>query len=302
MKYTITDEDNGVTVKNYLYGKLKFSTAMVKRVKYREGGIKVNGENVTVRRALSAGDVLELLYEDRSEDENEYTVPVDIPIEIVYEDEFLTVVNKPPMMPAHPSLGHKNDTVANALAYRYKGAPYVFRPVNRLDRDTSGLMLIARDKLAAGKLYLSQRKGEIHKSYIAILEGALEPPSGEITTYMAREGDSIVKRRVCDETDPGAKIAVTRYETLLSAENISVVRAVPVTGRTHQLRVHFSHMGCPIFGDTMYGSPSELISRQALHAAHLDFPHPATGDIISLDAPVPEDMIGLLSEFGIVKS
>lgn len=301
MKYIITEEDKGVTVKNFLYKNLKFSTAMVKRVKYREGGIKVNGETVTVRRILSVGDTLELFYEDTAEDENEYTVPIDLPIDIVYEDAYLTVVNKPPMMPAHPSLGHKKDTVANALAYRYKGAPYVFRPVNRLDRDTSGLMLIARDKPTAGTLYLSQRKGQIYKSYTAILEGTLTPTAGEIKTYMAREGDSIVKRRVCSENDPGAKIAVTSYETLFSEGDISVVKAHPVTGRTHQLRVHFAHMGCPILGDTMYGNPSERISRQALHAASLQFPHPVTGEILRLRASLPEDMERFFAEHKIKK-
>ena len=299
MKYQITEEDHGVSVKDYLYKNLKFSTAMVKRVKYREGGIKVNGESVTVRRVLSVGDTLELFYEDTAEDENEYTVPVDLPLEIVYEDEYLTVVNKPPMMPSHPSLGHKNDTVANALAYRYRGAPYVFRPVNRLDRDTSGLMLIAGDKLTAGKLYLSQRKGQIHKSYLAILEGTLTPAAGEIKTYMAREGESIVKRRVCEKDDLGAKIAVTTYRTVVANENISVVKAHPVTGRTHQLRVHFAHMGCPILGDTMYGNTSELISRQALHAGILEFPHPVTGESLRLEAPLPEDMKKVLAEYGI---
>ena len=288
-----------MTVKEYLFRVLSFSVAAVKRVKYREGGITVNGERVTVRRRLAEGDLLSLATEDRSEDENEYTVPVDIPIDVVYEDGHITAVNKPPMMPAHPSLGHKDDTVANALAFRYRGAPYVFRPVNRLDRDTSGLMLIARDKVSAGKLYSSMRRGLIKKEYIALLDGVVDPPRGTIETYMCRKGESIVERRVCSSDDNGAKIAITKYDTVASSGGHSLVRATPVTGRTHQLRVHFASVGCPITGDTMYGAASDLIDRQALHAAYLSFPHPESGEIISLTAPLPDDIKVLMNEFHI---
>lgn len=293
MRIIIDDERDGASVKEILFSELGFSVAAVKRVKYREGGLCVNGERVTVRRILRRGDVLDIALEDRAEDENEYTVPVDIPIDVVYEDEYVTVVNKPPSMPAHPSLGHKDDTVANALAFRYRAAPYVFRPVNRLDRDTSGLMLTARDKVTAGKLYNSMRRGEIKKTYLALLCGVPEP-SGRIETYMCREGDSIVKRRVCDADAPGAKIAVTDYEVIAENGEYSLVRAIPVTGRTHQLRVHFSSIGCPIVGDTMYGCATDLIGRQALHADTLSFPHPSTGDTVSLTAPLPQDIVRLL--------
>ncbi len=295
MKIVISEEYDGLTVKEYLFGVLGFSVASVKRVKYREGGIAVNGEGVTVRRVLHTGDELALAVEDTEDDENEYTVPVDIPIDVVYEDDFVTVVNKPPFMPAHPSLGHKDDTVANALAYRYRGKPYVFRPVNRLDRDTSGLMLVARDKVSAGKLYGSMRRGEISKAYLALLEGKIEPEEGRIVTYMCREGDSIVKRRVCEEGEAGAKIAVTDYGTVGLFGGRTLVRAVPVTGRTHQLRVHFASVGHSITGDGMYGEECDLIDRQALHAYRLSFPHPSDGGTVSLEAPLPEDVKKLLS-------
>ena len=299
MKQIIDDIHDGVSVKEYLFRVLGFSVAAVKRVKYREGGILVNGEPVTVRRILKEGDELALALEDRDEDENEYTVPVDIDVDVVFEDDYVTVVNKPPSMPSHPSLGHKDDTLANALAYRYRAAPYVFRPVNRLDRDTSGLMLIARDKISAGKLYYSMRRGEIKKSYVAALEGEIYPASGRIETYMCREGDSIVKRMVCDESAPGAKLAVTEYRTLFCNVNFSVVIATPVTGRTHQLRVHFASTGHPIVGDTMYGVASDFISRQMLHASSLSFPHPKTGERVSLTADFPVDFVFALNQMGI---
>ena len=294
MRIVIDSADDGSSVKEFLFKNLGFSVAAVKRVKYRADGITVNGECVTVRKTLHAGDVLCLATEDTEDDENEYTVPIDLPIEVVFEDEFVTVVNKPPFMPSHPSLGHKDDTVANALAYRYRGSPYVFRPVNRLDRDTSGLMLIARDKVSAGKLYRSMRRGEIKKSYLALLDCVISPPAGRIETYLCREGDSIVKRRVCGEGDAGAKLAVTDYETVGVCNGRSLVRAVPVTGRTHQLRVHFSSVGCPILGDTMYGRETKQINRQALHASTLSFPHPDTGEIVSFEAPLPDDIKKLM--------
>ncbi len=294
MIYKIEAVDNGMTVKDFLFKKLKLTVAAVKRVKYRENGITVNGENVTVRYILKTGDTLVLLMEDTEEDENEYTVPVDIPIEIVLEDDSFVVVNKPPFMPAHPSLGHKDDTVANALAFRYRDKPFVFRPVNRLDRDTSGLMLIAKGKVSAGRLYFTQQNKEIKKSYIAILDGVISPQKGTIETYMCREEGSIVKRRVCDENEIGAKIAVTEYEALCANEKACVVKATPVTGRTHQLRVHFAHKGCAICGDTMYGKESEYIDRQALHAYILSFPHPSDSSTVSTVAKLPEDMKNLI--------
>lgn len=298
MIFNITADEAGLTVKKYLFDVLGYSCAAVKRVKYRDCGIMLNGERVTVRKVLAEGDILSVAIEDTEEDENEYTVPAELDIGIVYEDEYLTVVNKPPMMPAHPSLGHKNDTVANALAWRYRDIPYVFRPVNRLDRDTSGVMLTTRDKVTAGKLYRSMRRGEIKKSYIAVVEGVLPESKGRLVSYMCREGDSIVKRRICSEDEPRAKIAVTEYEVVESNGKASVVRVTPVTGRTHQLRLHFASCGCPIFGDTMYGNECEHIGRQALHASSLVFAHPQSGEMLELSAEVPADIRYLLDNLG----
>lgn len=295
MVLIIKENESGMTVKEYFYKVMKLSSAAVKRVKYRPSGITVNGESVTVRRVLKCGDTLELAMEDRTEDENAYTVPRELPLKIAYEDGWLTVVDKPARMPAHPSLGHKDDTVANALAYRYRGEPFVFRPVNRLDCDTSGLMLAARGKIASGRLYKSMISGEIKKAYVAVLEGEL-CSDGLIETFMCREGGSIVKRRVCAESDDGAKAAVTKYEVMKVGNGFTVVRAYPVTGRTHQLRVHFSYIGHPIYGDTMYGNPSEFISRQALHASFLRFPHPENGESVSIFSPLPSDIRELIKK------
>lgn len=290
MEIVIDGIGEDITVKKYLYGVLKMSTASVKRVKYRKDGIKVNGENVTVRRVLTNGDVLSLAVEDTEEDENEYVTPAPLDIRIAFEDESVTVVDKPPFMPAHPSLGHRGDTVANALTFRYRSAPYVFRPINRLDRDTSGLMITARGKDAASRLCDAMEKGQIKKEYTAIVEGHLSEKTGVIKTFMSRKGESIVERCVCSENALGAKYAETRYRVVKELEGASVVRCVPVTGRTHQLRVHFAHIGHPMIGDPMYGRESRLISRHALHSSFTSFPHPITGETVTLFSPLPKDM------------
>lgn len=296
MDILIDKENAGKNIRTLLRGDMGYSSGMLKKLKFSEGGILVNGEFQTVRYELKEGDVLSIACEDTDGDVSPYIIPFDLDIGIAYEDTHLTVVNKPHNMPAHPSFGHRDDTVANALAYRYSGEPYVFRPVNRLDRDTSGLMICARTRLSAYKLYKSMINSEIKKVYIAVLLGKPSEDGGIIKTYVNRCDDSIVKRRVCDENEDGAKEAITVYKTLFSTDKYTVVAASPITGRTHQLRLHFAHIGCPIVGDTMYGSESAEIDRHALHAAALRFPHPEVGNILTVFAPVPDDMKKLMDD------
>ena len=294
MDILINKEDAGKTIKKVLISDLGYSSRMIKKLKFSEGGILVNGQFKTVRYELKEGEILSLACEDTDEDTSPYIVPVQLDIGIAYEDEHLTVIDKPPLMPAHPSLGHKDDTAANALAYRYNGQPYVFRPVNRLDRDTSGLMITANTKHDAYKLYKSMINGDISKAYIAILDGYIEKDEDILVSYMSRCTDSIIKRRICAETEPDAKIAVTAYRVLMRCDGHSVVLASPVTGRTHQLRLHFSSIGYPICGDTMYGEYSNLIPRHALHSSYTSFIHPAGGDTVRLFSPLPQDMKNII--------
>lgn len=293
MNITVTPDIAGITIREYLRGRLGYSSAMLKKLKFTEGGITVNGHFVTVRHVLSEGEVLSLLSEDREEDTSPYIIPSDVKIEIVYEDEHITAVNKPPFMPAHPSHGHRDDTVANALAARYTGAPYVFRPVNRLDRDTSGVMLTANSRLASYKMYRLMTEGKINKRYIAVLDGVPSEKCGRIESYMRRREGSIVEREECP-ADADGKYALTEYRVIYDNGIYSIVVASPITGRTHQLRVQFAGIGCPITGDSMYGSESELINRQALHAFITEFPYPMTGENLSLCANVPEDICELV--------
>ena len=258
----------------------------------------MNGEWVTVRHVLRAGEVLSLAVEDRPDDVSPYLIPAELPLEILYEDSWITAVNKPPDMPSHPSQGHHLDTVANALAWRYREKVYVFRPVNRLDRDTSGCMLTSNTKDASYKMYAAMTSGRIRKEYLAVLDGVPAEEEGEIRSFLRRKPDSVIEREECSPDAPDAKEALTRYRILGEAEGRALALASPVTGRTHQLRVQFAGIGCPITGDSLYGSASPLIPRHALHSVRTAFPHPMTGEETVLTAPLPEDMRTLLGALG----
>lgn len=291
MEFYIGKEENGISVLDFLRVKLGISRAMIRELKYREGGIEVDGEHVTVRKILSEGETLSIKTEDEVASEN--IVPSDIPIEIAFEDDELVIPAKSPFMPTHPSHGHYDDTMANALAFRYKDAPtpFVFRPVNRLDRNTSGLVLVAKSRMAASRLFESMRRGEIKKSYIALLEGVLPESEGEIDAPIARLDASVILRTV----SPSGASALTKYRVLFSDGEHSLVLCMPITGRTHQLRVHFAYLGAPIVGDGLYGNESPLIARHALHAARLVLPHPKNGEELDVRAPLPDDMLSLIA-------
>lgn len=292
----ISKNQDGKTVGQILRNDLRLSGKIVTFLKQRPDGILLNGTHATVRNKVLYDDVLEINYSDVSEPfDKDNIVPTDLHFEIVYQDEDIILVNKPFGMPTHPSHDHRDDTLANGLAHlcRVIGSPFVFRPVNRLDKDTSGLVLVAKNKLAAFRLSESMKAGEIHKSYLAVLCAPIEPESGEIRTYMRRAADSKMLREVCQEADEGAMLAVSRYKRIAKNDMFSLVIAAPITGRTHQLRLHFASRGHPICGDTLYGYPYEYIGRQALHAYRISFPHPTTQKRLCFSVPLPDDMAKL---------
>lgn len=293
MKRIVRPEEDGITLLALLKGRERLSSRTLKSLKFREGGIKVNGEDVTVRRVLREGDVIELAVEDREEDRAESVIPRMLPIKLLYRDAQVTVCNKPPHMPTHPSHGHLDDTLANALAYlaSVKGEPFVFRPVNRLDGDTSGIVLTANDRISAGRLFEQMKNGEIRKTYIAVVCGVPEPMRGLIDAPIARADKGILMRTVSAE----GREAKTEYNTVAVSKGgrHSLVVLRPLTGRTHQIRVHMSYIGCPLVGDFLYGERSELIDRHALHAARMTFAHPADGRTITVSAPLPDDLAEL---------
>ena len=292
--YKISAEENGKTVKDILRYGVGLSLAFTKQLKFLDNGIMLNGERVTVRKIVHEGDLLFLAAEDVQKEG--ILTPTPLPLDIVYEDEYIVLPNKSADMPTHPSHNHRGDTLADALAYKYQeeGLPFVFRAISRLDRNTSGILLIAKDRISASRLSQAMKDGNITKKYIAILNGELDADEGTIDTYIKREAESIIFRKVCG-FDEGGDRAITKYTVLARKNGYSLVLASPITGRTHQLRVHFAHIGAPILGDDMYGEASPLINRHALHAMSLSFEHPRTQEKITVCAPPCEDMSKLIS-------
>ena len=284
MLIRIPAEYDGRILRSYLKLTLGLSTAVLAKLKNHERGIMVNGQRVTVRYVLREGDVLELFDRDTQATASETVIPCEHPLDILYEDDFVIALNKPSDMPTHPSHGHLTDTLGNALAFRYAEAdePFVFRPLGRLDRNTSGVVVAGKTRAASGCLGRSLIRGEVTKRYVAVLVGEM-PLSDAVHTvdapiYRMEEpcegGFASIKRAVGDPEADGAVKALTRYRVLASEGGHTLVLCEPVTGRTHQLRVHFSHLGYPILGDDLYGTASPLMERHALHALSLSVPMP----------------------------
>jgi len=292
MVVIVEDKHDGYTVLDFVKKELGMSRRLLIRLKQTGGGISVNGLNVTVRAVLHAGDVLSLMVEDEWESHLSALAKGGMSpaaegdsIEIIYEDKYLLAVNKPSNMPTHPSFSHFDDTLANVLS----GKIATFRPINRLDLDTSGLILIAKDQLTAYKMSQKLIKGGVKKRYIAVLAGIIEPEDGIIETYIKRKPDSIIEREV-SKTGTESEYAKTEYHCIGKNDKMSVVYAYPITGRTHQLRVHFAYKNCPVYGDTLYGTACDEINRQALHSEMLEFNHPETGERLKLTASVAKDI------------
>lgn len=294
MQFTVTERDDGKLLRTFLREQ-GVSAVLSARLKRLEDGILLNGTRVTVRAVLHTGDKLELAVEER--EAAPHVVPRDIPVSVLLETEDFLVVNKGADMPTHPSHGHFEDTLANALAYRYAIDGVSFRPrfVNRLDRNTTGAVLVARHALSASALCASMAKGEFYKSYLALVCGRVEGKT-EIESGIRRREESIIFREICPVGQ--GDFAQTTVISLAAGENFSLVRLVPHTGRTHQLRVHMASVGHPLLGDDLYGAVSARIGRHALHAAVLSFPVPRTGRRITVRAPLPSDMAHLILELG----
>lgn len=306
MQYVIDAQHDGVLLRTYLQGHLGLSRRLLTRLKAHPEGILLEGKPVTVRAVLHAGDVLTLAMEDDATTKRGNVIPGKVLPDVLYEDEDILVCNKPADMPTHPSHGHFDDTLANAVA-RYEwertGHIGVFRPVNRLDRNTGGIVLIAKHQLAADRLAKSMQSGRIQKQYLAVLEGVPPTKKGEIHAFIRRARESIIIREICPPDAPGAKEAHTHFRmiahwTLPQGAERSLVCARPITGRTHQLRLHFAHLGTPIVGDDMYGKqlPIPTPDHHILHAYALTFPHPATGQIMTLIAPPDQALRDLLPD------
>lgn len=290
LTYTVIRGEQGRRVKDILHGKLGLSTRQIKKAKARPGGIRLGGLPVLVNEPVAPGDVLTVCVQDGAE-QSQNIVPTPGKLDIVYEDEDLLVLCKAAGQAVHPSPGHYEDSLANVVIWHYaqKGQSMVFRAVNRLDRGTSGLMIVAKNAHAQNRLKEQAGRAELRREYEAVVTGELTPPSGTVDAPIARKAGSALMREV---TLSGAA-AVTHYRTLKNWGEASLVRLYLETGRTHQIRVHMAYLGHPLVGDFLYGTEDERIGRTALHAAQLCFLHPVTAEPLCFTAPLPPDMQAL---------
>ena len=305
------------TIKGFLSAKA-YSVQNLKLLKQDPDGILLNGMPAHMNAPLSKGDRLTVCISEN--DNSEKIIPVKLPLDIVYEDEDILVLNKPAGMPIHPSMKNYDNTLANALAYYYQeqGKPFIFRCINRLDRDTSGLTIVAKHYVSAGILGMAvaakskqhlvaendllQHKASanplpapfsilyLQREYLAIVDGIVIPPDGTIDAPLGRKPGSLIERHIDPEN---GETAVTHYHVLESKKDYSLVSLQLETGRTHQIRVHMKYIGHPLLGDYLYNDDNkkqDLIIRQALHSHALSFLHPITREHMHFEVPMPDDM------------
>lgn len=291
--YQITAENSNRTITQYLRP-LGYSRHILTHLKQTERGILLNGKPAFTNVLLRTGDVLTIFLKETTSSEK--ILPAPIAFSLAYEDLDLLVINKPADTPIHPSINNHENTLANGIAHfcALRQEPFVYRCINRLDRDTTGLLILARHALSGAILSCQMRQRKIHRTYLAIVKG--NPGSGTVTAPIGRVPGSLVERQV---DFLSGEPAVTHFNTLCSGGGHSLVSLQLETGRTHQIRVHMGYLGCPLIGDYLYFPDRSLIGRQALHSWKLEFSHPITGEPLSFTAPLPSDMEQALNKAGI---
>ncbi|SFS71369.1 RluA family pseudouridine synthase [Halolactibacillus miurensis] len=278
-------EKEGLNVRDYLLSEVHLSRQTLKKIKFHGGAIYVNNEVSNVRTPVKKGDVIDCLLPKEERSASLY--PVELPLDLVYEDDFILVINKPAHLPVVPTIGNNTPSLAHGLIHYYDQSqlPYTVHIVTRLDQDTSGLVLVAKHQLAHGYF----REMKVKRRYLALVEGIFRDKSGILTLPIGRKNGSIIERCV----DDFGKYAETDYRVVEEKDNMSLLNIELKTGRTHQIRVHFSHVHHPLIGDTLYGGTKQYANRQALHCYHLAFTHPYTNEALSFTAPWPDDLPGI---------
>lgn len=289
--YVVPSEEDGWLLKTIILRKMHVSRSLLARLKLTERGITVNGDRVYISVRVQAGDVVALRMEQECSDD---IVPQELPIELLFEDEHVMVVNKRAGMIVHPTTGHYTNTLANGVMYHWQqaGKKHRFRPVHRLDQFTSGAIAIAKTPYVDHILSEQMKQQQFERQYVALVHGIIAQPKGTIDAPIDRDPAEPHKRIV---TEAGYR-SVTHYEVVEQfAGQMTMVNLWLETGRTHQIRVHMTHIGHPLLGDEMYytdasrAMPYEM-KRQALHAAKLAFTHPITKQRVAFEAPLPDDM------------
>ena len=289
LEWTVSEESAGKKVKSFVRSDMGVSYHQYAVMK-REESLTRNGNPVRANDIVQAGDILRV--ELPEEDAHEFIMPEDLPVDVVYEDNDILILDKPAPLPCQCSPKQGSGTLENRLAARY-GKNFVFRPVNRLDKGTSGLMCVAKHAHAYQALQRLLHTDAYQREYLAVAEGEFSG-RGTIDLPISKENDATVKRVI--DAEHGRK-AVTHYDTICAANGYTLVHIALETGRTHQIRVHLSAIGHPVAGDFLYGHESEaLAGRFALHSAYIRLPQPVTKEIITLESPMPSELTALLGD------
>lgn len=284
LEYEIPSEYDGANITTVLKQHFKISTNLIKDLKKYKEGIQVNGEHRRVVDLVTKGNILKITIRDTA---SENIVPTYIPLDIVYEDEDVLVINKPSNMPTHPSMGNYENSLANGVMYYYKskGEERVFRAVNRLDKDTSGLMAVAKNSYIHARLGEEIQKKELKRKYMCIVCGDVER-DGTVDAPIRRADGSVINRIVA----PDGQRAVTHYRVVKRYGEYTLLEMELETGRTHQIRVHMAYIGHPVAGDPIYGPQKTITSLhgQCLHARVIGFHHPRTGVYMEFSSELPD--------------
>lgn len=290
LEYIVKENDNYTNIKDLLKNYFEISDRLLVKLKHNQK-LFINDVSVPVNAPLHTNDVVSIFI-DFVED-NSNIVSTEMDLNIIYEDDAFLIVNKPAGIPVHPSMDHFEDSLSNGIKFYFDkiGLQKMIRPVNRLDKDTSGLVVFAKNEYVQECLVKQMKTKQFVKEYIAICNGVFENNSGTINAPIARKANSIIERCVNENGDT----AITHFEVLETASNYSVVKCLLETGRTHQIRVHMAYIGHPLLGDTLYGTTSPLIARQALHACKIKFIHPISKNNLEFLAPLPSDFENLIT-------
>ncbi len=286
--YKVEKEDEGKLLKDILYERMNLSGRLLRKTK-KNKNIFVNENNISLGSKPRKGDLVKIVME---EEENQFA-PQDIPIDVIYEDLDILIINKQPGVVVHPTKGHFSNTIANGISnYLLKSnQSFKIRFINRLDMDTSGLLMIAKNPFAQQALSKQMEVNLVEKKYLAVVKGLIEENNGTIDLPVGLTDEDHIRRQVTSE----GQDSITHFEVVKRYSKASLVRLTIETGRTHQIRVHMKHIGYPIIGDELYGYVNkELINRQALHAEFLQFNQPRTGEQKRVNAHIPEDMSRLI--------
>jgi len=290
LTYVIKQTDTYSNIKSVLQNELNLSKRLILKLK-TNNKIFLNGNLEYVTKEVKINDKIEV--EIDFEEDSENIVPTEMKLDIIYEDDAYLVLNKPAKIETHPTCANYENTLSNGVKFYFNsiGLKRKIRPINRLDKDTSGLIIFAKNEYIQECLIKQMKNNEFQKEYLAILEGILEQTHGLINAPIKRKQESIIERCVAPDGD----MAMTEYEVISYNGNKSIVKFILKTGRTHQIRVHSKYIGHPILGDFLYGNRSLEIDRQALHSYKTKFIHPITKQIVQYETTIPDDMLQIIS-------